>query len=48
MPLTVPVMLPIPVMTAARTGTVRSVILRFLANPLHYVPIQSTGTVMAM
>jgi hypothetical protein len=31
MPLTVPVMLPIPVMSAARTGTVRPFILRFFS-----------------
>ena len=46
--LMVAVTLLIPVMSAARTGTVHPFILRFLANPLRYVPIQSTGTVIAI
>jgi hypothetical protein len=48
MPLMVPVTLPIPVMSAACTGTVRPFILGLSANPLRYVPIQSTSTVIAM
>ena len=46
MPLTVPVTLSIPVMSAAHTSTLYFTF--FLANPLRYVPIQSTSTVITM